>query len=306
MNTQVFKIVLVNLFKVVFYPIILARWNRDAYKYGIERCSKSDYFMCHARYFLKFRQFPELSGSTLNDVIFKMKIVDKNHLKVDCCDKLKVREYVSRRIGEQYLPRVYWHSHALTKKCWDELPVKFVLKTNHNSGCVFVIHDKDQVDFKNVQRLVSKSLCEVYGVVDGEWPYKYVYPQVFAEELLDDGSGMSPADYKFHCYKGRAKWVQRISGREVKATEIVLDRNGLPLNISLSPNMAHEFSYKSDQSWLAMLSLAEKLAEGFEYIRVDMYLVNGSVYFGELTFSPLAGLYQINTSRLFGQLLFEE
>ena len=49
-----------------------------------------------------------------------------------------------------------------------------------------------------------------------------------------------------------------------------------------------------------MVKIAEKLSEGFPFVRVDLYNVNGKIYFGEMTFYPASGYFvyrpeEINT-----------
>lgn len=41
-----------------------------------------------------------------------------------------------------------------------------------------------------------------------------------------------------------------------------------------------------------MLRVAEILSEDFPFVRVDLYSVDGKVYFGELTFYPWSGYVQ--------------
>lgn len=42
-----------------------------------------------------------------------------------------------------------------------------------------------------------------------------------------------------------------------------------------------------------MVSLATQLSVGFGFVRVDLYNVDGRIYFGELTFTPTAGVMKI-------------
>ena len=39
-----------------------------------------------------------------------------------------------------------------------------------------------------------------------------------------------------------------------------------------------------------MFDLAAKLSKGYPFVRVDLYNINGKIYFGELTFFPASGL----------------
>lgn len=303
MNIDTAKTIIVKTLAIMLYPFILQRWqkNKNSF-YNLNDDSKRDYFLCSARYFLKFFRFPDLEGDSLNDVIFRMKIIDRNPIKIKCCDKVAVREHIKDKLSDHYLPDLYWSSNNITSDAWERLPKNFVLKTNHNSGCVIVVKDKSKMNFDSIKKQVSKSLNQQYGEIEGEWPYRYVFPQVFAEELLLANASL-PADYKLHCYKGMVKWIQYISEREKCAKELIISRDGNLIEQSLSPDMKKGGGFSIPSNWVEMIQVAEKLAVDFDYVRIDMYSVNDKIYFGEITFSPLAGLYQLNTSNKFGRML---
>ena len=44
-----------------------------------------------------------------------------------------------------------------------------------------------------------------------------------------------------------------------------------------------------------MLKLVEKLSKPFDHVRVDLYNLNGKIYFGELTHYPLSGMGKPNS-----------
>ena len=56
-----------------------------------------------------------------------------------------------------------------------------------------------------------------------------------------------------------------------------------------------------------LISLSEKLAQGFAHVRVDFYILNdGSLKFGELTFSSASGTCKWNPSeqnKIYGDLI---
>ena len=51
------------------------------------------------------------------------------------------------------------------------------------------------------------------------------------------------------------------------------------LHISKKPNMINE-----------AFAVSEKISKGFPFVRVDLYIVNGKIYFGEMTFTPCGGM----------------
>ena len=42
-----------------------------------------------------------------------------------------------------------------------------------------------------------------------------------------------------------------------------------------------------------MVRIAKILSQGFSHVRVDLYEINGKVYFGEMTFTNASGLEKI-------------
>jgi hypothetical protein len=54
-----------------------------------------------------------------------------------------------------------------------------------------------------------------------------------------------------------------------------------------------------------MRSVAEKLSKGFSHVRVDLYNVNGKIYFGEMTFTTGSGLFR-HVPEVFDEILGEQ
>ena len=47
-----------------------------------------------------------------------------------------------------------------------------------------------------------------------------------------------------------------------------------------------------------MLILAKKMSQNYEYVRVDFYYLQNEVYFGEMTFTPDAGMIKFNDDKI--------
>ena len=98
-------------------------------------------------------------------------------------------------------------------------------------------------------------------------------------------------DYKFFCFGGKVKCFKIDFGRFVEHHANYYSPEGdlLPFGEKgLEPDPAHEEIMPNNLK--AMISVAEKLSEGFKFLRVDLYNVKGNIYFGELTFYPAAGM----------------
>ena len=50
-----------------------------------------------------------------------------------------------------------------------------------------------------------------------------------------------------------------------------------------------DYELKKPSNFSKMISLAETLAKTFPFVRVDLYNIDGVIYFGEMTFTPAKG-----------------
>ena len=169
---------------------------------------------------------------------------------------------------------------------WNKLPNQFVLKTNHDSGNngVFICRDKSNVDKEKWTKRINKSLHRDTSISGREWPYKDVKRCVFAEKYLEDATG-ELRDYKFFCFDGVVKYLfiatERQSGGEVKFNYFDADFNALNL---VQKHPMSDKPIEKPAMFEQMKALAAKLSEGLPEVRVDLYEVDGRIYFGEYTF----------------------
>ena len=114
-----------------------------------------------------------------------------------------------------------------------------------------------------------------------------------------------PADWKFHCYEGKVKWLQYIYWRGIKTTEANYDRNFKRITDQLDPEFEYsQLTLTKPDNWEEIISIAEQNARGLDYVRVDLYNIRGHIYFGEMTFFPRSGCYP-GVPKIFGDLLLE-
>lgn len=208
-------------------------------------------------------------------------------------DKYAVRKYIeSIGLGDT-LVKLYGKWDSVEDIDWDSLPDKFVMKCNNGSGDVLICKDKAKLNIEATKRYFDKMLHREFGVVSGE-PH---YACIIAEELLDASTqpcgSSSLVDYKIWCFNGNPHSVWCCYNRKQYHANVgVYD-----LNWQYHPE-ASIFTkhYIMGQQQLPkpicldkMIELAEKLSVGFPILRVDLYEVNGHVYFGELTFTSQSG-----------------
>lgn len=221
-----------------------------------------------------------------NEKLIWLKCYYRNPLWTQLVDKYSVKEIVSERVGTGYVAPVLGVWNKADDIEWDKLPNQFVLKTNHDSGNngVFICKDKSKIDRAKWTKRINQSLRRDTSLSGREWPYKDVKRCVFAEQYLEDATG-ELRDYKFFCFDGVVKYLfvatERQSGGEVKFDYYDADFNHLDLV------QKHPMSGKTIEKpkmFEQMKELAAKLSKGLPEVRVDLYEVDGRIYFGEYTF----------------------
>ncbi len=223
---------------------------------------------------------------TYNEKLQWLKLYDRKPIYTNIVDKILVKEWVKDTLKD--------NSYIIpTFAVWDnvddinlkDLPDRFVLKTNNGSSSagVIICKNRNKFDINEAKRKLSKSQNNSVWKDMREWPYKDIKPKVFAEQYLEDASG-ELTDYKFFCFDGMVKALfigtERFS-KEVKFDFFDADFNHLDL-YQIHPMSGKQIP-KPD-CFDEMKALAAKLSKGFPHVRVDLYNVNGRIYFGELTF----------------------
>lgn len=216
-----------------------------------------------------------------------------SQFQADLQDKLKVKQYIKNKCPGLRTAEVFWYGDYIVN-AWNELPQKFMLKANHGKDFNLLV-DKDKTGIAQAQKAIDKWLKTDFGAITEERAYSLIKPIAFAEEFLenkDHESGL-PEDYKFWTFHGtpgflqinmEGKWTgesfddRRIECFDPYTGERLPQRYGFHL---LAENPYEKINIPND-----MIKYAKLLAENLDFVRVDFYLVNNKIYFGELTFTP--------------------
>ncbi len=265
-------------------------------KYLIKKFFSSDKAVIEKKFFKVFGFKPDLkTPKRFNEIINWQKLYLRNPLMTTCTDKVLVRSYVRDQIGEEYLIPLLAHGAS-----WDEIGYKsleepFIIKTNHGSGGNKIIKDKSSEDEKGLKSQFSKWLTENYYYGLREWQYKNIKPAIVVEKLLLDENGQVPADYKFYCFNYGETTELLIEITLARFTNIkrafyTEAWEKLPLQVAF-PMYDEELLPPPNLD--LMCDIARKLSKPFKYSRVDLYNLDGRIFFGEITFSPFSGLMRI-------------
>lgn len=232
---------------------------------------------------------------SFNEKLQWLKLYDRNPLYTKLVDKYKVREYISEKIGEDYLIPLLGVWDDPEEIDFDSLPNKFVLKCNHNSGLgMCICTDKSKIDIKKVKNELKSGLAQNYYLNGREWPYKNVSRKIICEKYMTDETGKNLRDYKFYCFDGKPKIVgiyqDRNSDKETTGDFFDMNFEWVDLRFGM-PNALNK--PQKPQKFQEMIKIAEILSEGMPEVRVDLYISNNKIYFGELTFFDGGGFDKI-------------
>ena len=230
---------------------------------------------------------------TYNEKLQWEKIYSYNELAQQCADKLKVLDYVKNNIGEQYIKKPIKIYGSIKEINFEELPNKFVIKANHDSGSVLVVKDKNNIDYTKLKFLEMRLKIN-YGCLSKEWIYDNIKPKLFVEEYLESEDGKDLKDYKVFCFNGEPKLIQVDLERfkEHKRNFYDLEWNRLDLAIQY-PNA--NYDVKKPKLLDEMLKLSSILSKPFNHVRVDWFIYRDKLLFGEMTFFHGSGFERFNS-----------
>lgn len=232
---------------------------------------------------------------TFNEKLQWLKLYNRKPEYTMMVDKYKVREYIAQTLGEEYLIPLIGVWDDPDEIDFDALPDQFVLKCNHNSGLgMCICKDKSKLDIPKVKAELRKGLKQDYYLPGREWPYKNVPRKVICEKYMtdnDDGSELT--DYKFFCFNGVPKFMYISKDNSENATTDFFDMEFNHLEMRMKDPNSNVIPSKPDL-FDEMKAIAEKLSKGIPFVRVDLYVISGGIYFGELTFFHNAGFCSIH------------
>ena len=227
---------------------------------------------------------------TFNEKLQWLKLYNRRSEYTTMVDKYAVKGYVEKIIGKDYIIPTLGVWDKPDEIDWNSLPNKFVLKTTHDSGGVVICKDINKFDKKVAIKKLKYALTHDNYSLTREWPYKNVPRRILAEEYMEGGDGQLK-DYKFFCFDGIVKALFVATDRQNPNEEVKFDFFDADFNF-LPVRQGHDHAKvlpQRPQCFEEMKRIAEQLSSGIPHVRVDLYDVNGKVFFGELTFFHFGG-----------------
>ena len=206
-------------------------------------------------------------------------------------DKYEVRNYVETKGLRAILTPLIAVYESADEIDFDALPNRFALKANFGAGRNIICTDKSRLNYDEIHKKVHQWLLPV-EYSESERHYNLIPKKFICEAFIDDGTGGFPVDYKFMCLHGKVHCILGVSGRE--------KGHGSYLPYSPDWEPLPEY-YRGDASSLEilprpsnldeMIITAEKLAEGIDLVRIDLYSNGSRIWFGEITLTPAGCIF---------------
>jgi hypothetical protein len=221
-----------------------------------------------------------------------LKLNWRDDIVTRCSDKYQVRKFVEEKIGSEILKELYGVYEKPEDIDLTKLPDAFALKVNHGCKQNLFCKKKSNLDWNHTVRQLKKYLKENLYPTTREWVYKNIVPRIICEEYLTKNDE-TLYEYGFYCYDGVPRLVEinEYQAERHRVNMFDLDLNLLE-NKYGSPPLPQPV-IKPPQ-FDRMLEYSTILSKGFPFVRVDLLCVNNRIYFGEMTFFPLAGLLKIS------------
>lgn len=203
-------------------------------------------------------------------------------------DKLEVREHVRHIIGNEHLVPLIAQYNSVDEIDWAALPDRFVIKCSHGSHCGLICTDKATFEIAEAETKLLKWMRRNWYWVGREIPYRTIKPRIVVEKFIGDDH---PAqDYKLMCFGGVPHIIQAHTKRDGIASIDFFNLSGQRLEMCKKGYQNSPMESIDPGAIRLLYPVALTLAAGFPYVRIDLYLHQGQVFFGEMTFFDSAAL----------------
>jgi len=233
-----------------------------------------------------------------------LKIFDRRSEMVQIVDKATAGCIARSKCRQVLVPSVYGIYSAPHEINWDALPEHLVVKATHGSKMVKKV-DKREMNVGELEEMMSNWLQTTYGKQRREWVYKHVEPKIMIEEVIGYHRE-TINDYKFYCFEGEPLLVHVDVCRNVNHQRAFFDPHWNRVNFEFGRYSVYQGDLEPPAKLSDMLDFARKMSKGFHFLRVDMYSIEDTFYFGEATLFPGGGwarLYPKNANATWGAWL---
>lgn len=269
-----------TLLKIIAYKLLYS-WRKDASKKQGHKIKAV------------FRYPVDLENPrSFNEYILWLKRNYRNNQWKECADKLKCKDFLKRNGFEKYLPKTLAIYDSSSQIDLSNLPNKFVLKTNHDCGSVYIC-EKGKTNFGKVFKSIDKSLKQSYYSESDEWVYEDIEPKIYAEEYLEPKNGKDLNDFKLFTFDGKYRFGYYSANRSKDVRFQLFENDFDIVNCDYSHlRPGKKYTISKPDEFPELVRLAEQVGQHFNFVRVDLYLTTQGIKLGELTFLAMSGFGQ--------------
>lgn len=232
--------------------------------------------------------WPRLASPTrFTELVQVRKLTERDPRFVTLGDKVAVKAHVTALLGPSWVTPTLWHGSELPDEPPDDFPL--VVKARHGCGQLAFVRNAD--DWPAARRRARRWMRRGYGRWLDEWAYRHIPRGILVEPMIGDGRTL-PVDYKIIVIGGRAQCIEVHLDRAQNHRWVVYDRDWVRLS------RTHTDACERPACLDAMIAGAERLGQGHDCVRVDLYAIDGRPRFGEMTFYPGSGVLPIDPPEL--------
>jgi hypothetical protein len=253
-----------------------------------------DHVAISVDYFRVFGRAPDLRAPRrFSEKMQHMKLCARDPLMPTIVDKICVKDFVGKALGEEWLIPTIWHGEDVTEAVLGAVAKPAVMKPNHSSAHVRFL--TAETDLSEAVRAAKEWLTYDHHVLHREWAYGQIKRQILIEPFIAHGGSLN--DYKFWVFDGAVRFIQVDLERFHRHRRQFYSPQWERLDFTLKYPSAPD-DIPAPKHLSRMITAAETLAAGFRFLRVDLYDTPDKPLFGELTLAPEAGLCRFSPDRV--------
>ena len=256
----------------------------------VKACSKKAYISYQYKYITHHKlNWKNPTRYTEKLQYLRLMVYPKMPLVSKCAGRVVVREYLKEKGFEGILIPIYGVFDKFDDIDFDKLPNQFAMKCSHGCAMNYICYDKSKINKSELRKKFNKWLKTNYGKKTVELHYSPIKPQIIIEELMLENNKL-PTEYKIHVFNGVAKnlYVVTSRGVDIRYNNYYIDWT--PFDGSQFNGWKKtDYPLTKPNNFSKMVKIAEELGKDFPFVRVDLYNINGKIYFSELTFTPAKG-----------------
>lgn len=225
---------------------------------------------------------------SFNEKIMHRKVYTNDPLFSTVSDKYAVREYVTKKVGDDILNELYHVTDDPSTIPFESLPESFVIKITHGTSFNIIVRNKKKIDTDSIVTRCRNWMAKDFGREQKEYWYRDIEPRIIVENYIEEPNREVPLDYKFWVFNGQVEYIDvdfdRFSNQKIRFFDSEWNPQEFKIGYPLGP------AIEAPNDLEEMLEIAETLGEDFEFARVDLYNPeDGKIIFGEITLAPSGG-----------------